>query len=141
MIGIRWHSVSGVYDIDFTPENNKYYEFIQNGDKLLIDNELMNEYIRKYNAPEIKGTIPLYMFARNNNGNVDCYTSVKLKEMNIKYSNYEVRRFIPCYSTTTVTDVNGKQCPAGTKGLYDLVEGKFYTNQGNGEDFKAGPDI
>ena len=52
-----------------------------------------------------------------------------------------INNFIPCYSTTTVTDVNGKQCPEGTKGLYDLVEGNFYTNKGSGDDFKAGPDV
>ena len=61
------------------------------------------------------------------------------------YLNYDktniVRDYIPCYSITTVTDVNGKQCPSGTKGLYDLVEGKFYTNQGSGDDFIAGPDV
>ena len=51
-----------------------------------------------------------------------------------------VRNFIPCYSTTTVTDVNGKEWPSGTKGLYDTVEGKFYTNQGTGE-FIAGPEV
>ena len=50
------------------------------------------------------------------------------------------RNFIPCYSTTSVTNVDGKQVPANTKGLYDTVEGKFYTNQGTGV-FIAGPDV
>ena len=44
-----------------------------------------------------------------------------------------IRNFIPCYSTTTVTDVDRKECSAGTVGLYDTVEGKFYTNQGTGK--------
>ena len=48
--------------------------------------------------------------------------------------------FIPCYSTTAVKDVNGNDCPNGTRGMYDLVEGKFYTNQGTGE-FIVGPDV
>ena len=52
-----------------------------------------------------------------------------------------IRNFIPCYSTTTVTDANGVQKPANTKGLYDTVEGKFYTNQGSGADFTAGPNL
>ena len=52
-----------------------------------------------------------------------------------------IRNFIPCYSTTTVTDANGTQKPANTKGLYDTVEGKFYTNQGGGADFIAGPNV
>ena len=51
-----------------------------------------------------------------------------------------IRSFVPCYSTTTVTDVNGNECEAGTIGMYDLVEGKFYTNQGNGI-FLKGDDV
>lgn len=49
------------------------------------------------------------------------------------------RNFIPCYSTTTVTDVAGVQVPANTKGMYDLVNNEFYTNQGTG-DFSKGND-
>ena len=65
----------------------------------------------------------------------------KIGTLNIYLLNELKRDFIPCYSTTIVTNVNGKECPTGTKGMYDLVEGKFYTNLGNGEDFKAGPDV
>jgi len=61
----------------------------------------------------------------------------------ISENNKFIRIYIPCYSTTTVTDVNGKNCPSGTKGMYDTVEGKFYTNQGDPTkgDFIAGPDV
>lgn len=52
-----------------------------------------------------------------------------------------VRNYIPCYSITNGIDVNDKECPSGTIGLYDLLEGKFYTNQGNGDDFTKGPDV
>ncbi len=48
-----------------------------------------------------------------------------------------IRDFIPCYSTVSVTDVNGITKGANTKGLYDTVEGKFYTNQGSGEFLKG----
>ena len=51
-----------------------------------------------------------------------------------------IRDYIPCYCTTTVTDVNGKQCSRGTIGLYDLAEGNFYTNQGKGN-FSKGLDV
>ena len=56
-------------------------------------------------------------------------------------NNELVRNFIPCYSTTSVINVDGNSVPTNTKGLYDLVEGKFYTNQGSGDDFIAGPDV
>ena len=51
-----------------------------------------------------------------------------------------VRNFIPCYSATTVADINGNNCPSGTIGMYDLVENKFYTNSGSGT-FLKGPDV
>ena len=57
-------------------------------------------------------------------------------------NNLSIRDFIPCYCNTTVTDTNGKQCPSGTKGLYDFVTGKFYTNQNqSGADFTVGPEV
>ena len=40
--------------------------------------------------------------------------------------------FIPCYSTTTVTDVDGIERPKNTIGMYDTVEGQFYVNKGTG---------
>ena len=55
-------------------------------------------------------------------------------------SNKFIRNFLPCYCTTTVTDVNGKQCPGGSVGLYDTAEDKFYTNQGTGK-FVKGSDV
>ena len=50
------------------------------------------------------------------------------------------RNFIPCYSTTTVTDVDGISRPKDTIGLYDTVEGKFYVNKGTGT-FLKGADV
>ena len=64
---------------------------------------------------------------------------------NSKYfdnNNHLIRNFIPCYSTTTVKNIDGNQVPTNTKGLYDIVGGKFYTNQNtSGNDFTAGPDV
>ncbi len=77
--------------------------------------------------------------ARNNKGIADCLATVKLKEIHIEYDN-NIKNFVPCYCTTAVTDVNGRQCQSGTIGLYDTVEGKFYTNQGNGT-FLKGNDV
>ena len=65
----------------------------------------------------------------------------KVFEAKIYENNIMIRNYIPCYCTATVTDANGIQCPSGTKGLYDLVHNQFYTNQGSGDDFIAGPDI
>ena len=80
-----------------------------------------------------------YLFAENNYGTANCNSKFKMNYCKISNNDSLIRYFIPCYSTT---NVDGKQCSSGTKGLYDLVEGKFYTNQNSsGEDFKAGPDV
>ena len=80
----------------------------------------------------------IYLFGLNHNGGR--YRANTIYSAKFWYNQKEVRNYISCYSKTTVTDVNGKQCPYGTKGMYDTVEGKFYTNQGTGE-FIAGPDV
>lgn len=82
----------------------------------------------------------MYIFAMNNNNKVDFCSCLKLYYLNL-YNNEEIcYSFIPCYSITTVTDVDGIERPKDTVGLYDTVKGKFYTNQGTG-DFIAGPDV
>lgn len=53
-----------------------------------------------------------------------------------------IRNFVPCKSTTSVTNSDGTSVPANTAGLYDLVEGKFYSNKSTNEnDFIAGPNV
>ena len=82
----------------------------------------------------------LYIFGRNTKNGFANPLFGKVYYLEIYEQGRLTYKFIPCYSTTTVTDVNGKQCSSGTKGLYDTVEGKFYTNQGTGE-FIAGPEV
>ena len=47
-----------------------------------------------------------------------------------------------CYikSGQTYTDNKGNICPAGTCGMYDVVNNVFYTNDGTGT-FSKGADI
>ena len=85
--------------------------------------------------------ITVQIFGQKDESNLQRFGYYKLYYCIVYSNKKEIKNFIPCYSTTTVTDVNGKQCPAETKGLYDLVEGEFYTNQGSGDDFKAGPNV
>jgi len=67
---------------------------------------------------------------------VGMYYYVKIYNKNDKL----IFNGIPCYCTTTVTNVEGASCEAGTIGLYDTVEGKFYTNKGTGT-FVKGADV
>ncbi len=55
-------------------------------------------------------------------------------------NNILIKNFNPCYLAVSETDATGKQCPSGTIGLYDTIEGKFYTNQGEGN-FIKGPEV
>ena len=67
---------------------------------------------------------------------VGMYYYVKIYNKNDKL----IFNGIPCYCTTTVTNVDGESCPKDTIGLYDTVEGKFYTNKGTGT-FVKGADV
>ena len=82
------------------------------------------------------------LFAINNNGIIDRKSSFKMNSCKILENNQLIRYYIPCYSVTNVINSNSNSIPANTKGLYDLVEGKFYTNQNtSGNDFTDGPDV
>ena len=70
------------------------------------------------------------------------YCNMKLYSFEIYDDENLVRKLMPCYSTITVTNANGDSVLANTKGLYDLVEDKFYTNKNTSiEDFTAGPEV
>ena len=82
------------------------------------------------------------LFTINNNGNIDRKSSFKMNSCKILENNQLIRYYIPCYSVTNVINSNSNSVPTNTKGLYDLVEGKFYTNQNtSGNDFTVGPDV
>ena len=69
------------------------------------------------------------------------YHSFKIYNAKFWDSQSTIRNFIPCQSKSAVTNIDNIQCPSGTIGMYDTVEGKFYTNQGKGNDFIAGNAI
>lgn len=67
-------------------------------------------------------SINLYLFARNNNGTpAYAIDGMKCWYCKIYDNNILVRDYIPCYRKSD-----------GEVGLYDLVNGVFYTNQGTG---------
>ena len=71
------------------------------------------------------------IFARFRNNEPRLYSFSKIYSFKYYRAGKLIRDYIPCYSTSTVTDVNNKQCQEGTVGLYDTVEKKFYTNEGS----------
>ena len=77
----------------------------------------------------IKSNSYLFWYNRPNENTLK--SSFKLENFKIYNENEElVRNFIPC-----------KRIIDNKPGLYDLVNNLFYTNQGTGDDFIAGPDV
>ena len=105
--------------------------------------KLNGTYISQKTDSYIGTSYNIYLFSRNNVGSLSASTFSSIKLYNLKlYNELEVlqRNFVPCKTTTTVTDVKGNSCTAGTVGLYDMVTGEFYTNDGTGT-FTAGPNV
>ena len=63
----------------------------------------------------------MYLFACNNNGSVSAMANVKMFSCKIYDNGTLIRDFIPCYRNSD-----------NVIGLYDIVEGNFYTNKGTG---------
>ena len=99
-----------------------------------LDNNL--QFQNNSTTLNVESSEKMYIFAMNNSPNPVAYGSWKIYSMTID----QIRNFIPCYSTTTVTDVDGIERPKDTIGLYDTVEGKFYVNKGTGT-FLKGNDV
>ena len=123
--------------ISFKIEKNNIYEYKYWNKKVYINGDEKAEIDIGNNTTNI----PLYIFTYGGAPSNDTMTSnIEFYYCSIYDEEIVVRNFIPCYSTTIVTDVNGKECQKGTVGMYDTVEEKFYTNQGTG-DFISGPDV
>lgn len=73
-------------------------------------------------------SFPIRLFDKNSGGSAWAQISMKLYSCQIYDNGTLVRNFIPCSN------------PSGVVGLYDLVNGKFYTNAVSG-DFIAGPEV
>ena len=68
----------------------------------------------------------IYIFAGNNAGTASYFTSAKVYSVKITEGTTLVRDFVPVLN------------PSGVAGLYDLVNGRFYSNAGTGT-FTTGP--
>lgn len=89
----------------------------------------------------IKFNYNYYLFSEYTNGTACNKAKFRMNYCKIKNErNQFIRYYIPCYTNTTVLDVDGIERPKGTIGMYDLTEGKFYVNKGSGN-FIKGSDI
>ena len=108
-------------DTDFVVIDNEVTETYT---KLLINDK---EYYMEYEKSNYIGEENITIFRLVDH--IHFYSNGKLKYFKVYIENALKINLIPCYS---IQD--------GKVGMYDLVEGKFYTNQGSGE-FIKGPDV
>ena len=88
------------------------------------------------------GTSPSYIFICNiSQGTTEPYrdpvAGIRIYDFEISKNDVLVKSFVPCYCKVAVTDVNGNSCEPNTIGMYELVNGKFYTNAGGGTFLKG----
>lgn len=125
--------------------NSKFSKNIKNvkfsTTQCIVDDELI---YTGTGYTSISNPVNIFIFANNTVGNVERKAKdIRVYSFRIYNSSNEViRDFIPCKSTMVVTNAYGDTVTANTKGFYDLVEGKFYTNKDNsGDDFTTESDV
>lgn len=127
-LGIYFHmqtnfTLSGY--TSFLPNKNDFYKYKYESFNCYINNEL---YITSLSYISIDH--PIYIFGINRSGNAIGISSngTRIKRLRL-YTSEDIADFIPCYRKEDEV-----------AGMYDIVEGKFYTNAGTGE-FIVGPEI
>lgn len=121
------HALGGQHNTPITVATLDTKRHVIKRDKSLItfDSKIMGHPAATFNS-----TYTMEIFARNSNGTVGNEKSkMKLYSFKLYDNGTLVRDFVPCYRKAD-----------GASGLYDLVEGKFYENQGTGE-FLIGGEV
>ena len=133
----NWSETSSTFS---TGDWKIYVNYDQDRKVTLLHNGVFNT-IKTLPTVSFGNDRTAYLFAINSavEGTVH-KSSFRLKECKIYDNGTLVRDFVPCYAKTSVTNVEGTTCTAGTLGLYDKVNNKFYTNKGSGT-FIKGSDV
>ena len=120
-----WRSDYGSSQVSFTTTitgATRHYA-VKDGASCKIDTETVSN-----KAATFTSAYTLYLFGGNQAGTAVSQITAKLYRCKIYTSDQLVRDFIPCMNA------------AGTIGLYDLANNKFYANAGTGV-FAAGPEV
>ena len=99
----------------------------QSGSQTVVANG--NTVVSSTIGGTVTQTLPLYILANNFNNYQRNYTRAKIYSLDITIDGVKERDFVPCYRKAD-----------NVIGLYDLVYGTFYTNQGSGT-FTKGQDV
>lgn len=125
---IGYGSYNGGGNITINEKINIKTKLYRNSQQMLINNNLIYE---GFSDNYINTHLNYYIFGLNINNNAETkyFTKFKLYQCKIWDKNNIVRYFIPVYNKDN-----------SIPGLYDLIEGEFYSNKGEGE-FKIGDNI
>ena len=96
---------------------------LRNGFYTNPDGEIIDRTTEEFNS-----TYSLILFARHYGSSINAYSKMKLYSFKLYNGDEIVRDYIPCYKKDNLV-----------KGLYDIVNGVFYTNSGTGT-FYVGAD-
>ena len=103
--------------------NTIMHEYKFTSSYIFVDNTIVAANLCVY------PNLPIFLFARNQNGSAERYTNSRCYHFSVTDSNNQyIRRMYPVYR---IAD--------NKPGMYDIVNNVFYTNQGAGE-FIVGPD-
>ena len=137
---ILWSAYNNINKVENNNilSTNIEYTLVKDKNKTYLNGNLIYEVAyENFTTP-----YSIYLCAVNQTSRELFCAYLRIYEFKIYDNDLERNNYIPCYSTTTVTNADGKTVPANTKGLYDTVEGKFYKNQNTSEDdFIAGPNV
>lgn len=123
-VNMNYHSIS--YSVSSPTKCIVKHSLLGGEHYAYINGELINH--SSYNEGAYSGTT-LFLFARNNGISASYFGIFKLFGCKIWSGNTLVRNFIPCYRKAD-----------NVAGLYDLVNGVFYTNAGTGT-FTVGGNV
>ena len=110
------------------PFDTNKHEFVIQGNgkgKWNIDGSTGN-YVGEIDSEFSKGTLPFILFGRYGTSGIGGFLNMRLYSFKFTDNNALIRDFIPCYRKAD-----------NEIGLFDLVNGVFYTNQGTGTFLKG----
>ena len=102
------------------------HTFEKNKNKLYIDNNIIHTHS---NQPAFVTPYKMIIFGCNTNGKVGLIAKAKIFDLKFYDNNVLRANLVPCYRKSD-----------NVRGMYDLVENKFYTNKGTGT-FGIGSNI
>ena len=122
---------TGIINSEILTDTNKHHIIVNSGTmKFNVDGNSYDLYGNpNLTRNDYYGTKNFYLFAKNDVYGLTYYSKKRIFSYKIYANNTMLRDFIPCYRKSD-----------NMIGLYDKVEGKFYTNQGTGT-FLKGKDV